>query len=210
MDVAHDGSAQHEILGGGPYSTRTRVIKPPEAGGPNCYPPESQRSSRRAITAAVDPAVATGRQPPGPLTCPNAWLTANVPPARLARGVLLVGDRHDKRTGGRAVVDSEQHLCRLPVAGGHADDRAAAAAAAGNRHRRRHGRPGVAGVGAEPQVPEPTRLDHGEQQAARRGAERVDGLDMLVRQGVEALEFWLGVSAPVEVMRQAARASLGL
>ncbi|WP_067923034.1 shikimate dehydrogenase [Alicyclobacillus shizuokensis] len=48
------------------------------------------------------------------------------------------------------------------------------------------------------------------QQAARRGAERVDGLDMLVRQGVEALEFWLGVSAPVEVMRQAARASLGL
>ncbi|WP_067930984.1 shikimate dehydrogenase [Alicyclobacillus kakegawensis] len=47
-------------------------------------------------------------------------------------------------------------------------------------------------------------------QAARRGAKRVDGLDMLVRQGAEAFEFWLGVSAPVDVMRQAARASLGL
>ena len=38
-------------------------------------------------------------------------------------------------------------------------------------------------------------------QARRSGAEALDGLDMLVRQGALAFEMWTGVEAPVEIMR---------
>ncbi|WP_026960905.1 shikimate dehydrogenase [Alicyclobacillus herbarius] len=48
------------------------------------------------------------------------------------------------------------------------------------------------------------------QQAARRQAVRVDGLEMLVHQGAAAFEFWTGKTAPVSVMRSAAREFLGL
>ncbi|MCL6636980.1 MAG: shikimate dehydrogenase [Alicyclobacillus sp.] len=42
-------------------------------------------------------------------------------------------------------------------------------------------------------------------QAADRGARVVDGLEMLVQQGVMAYRFWLGTDPPVAVMRAAAR-----
>jgi shikimate dehydrogenase len=45
------------------------------------------------------------------------------------------------------------------------------------------------------------------QDAARRGARVVDGLDVLVAQGAAAFELWTGVSAPVDVMRAAVRSA---
>ncbi len=39
--------------------------------------------------------------------------------------------------------------------------------------------------------------------ARERGAQVVDGLEVLVAQGAAAFELWTGVSAPVEVMRRA-------
>ena len=47
-------------------------------------------------------------------------------------------------------------------------------------------------------------------QAQQQGAIAIDGLEMLVQQGAAALEIWVGQTAPVEVMRQALRDSLGL
>lgn len=41
--------------------------------------------------------------------------------------------------------------------------------------------------------------------AAARGARAVDGLEVLVGQGILAFELFTGVPAPVEVMRAAAR-----
>jgi shikimate dehydrogenase len=43
--------------------------------------------------------------------------------------------------------------------------------------------------------------------AEAAGAEVVDGLEVLVRQGALALELWTGREAPLEAMRRAARAS---
>jgi shikimate dehydrogenase len=51
--------------------------------------------------------------------------------------------------------------------------------------------------------PEPTAL---ERWAGERGARVVDGLEVLVRQGARSLERWTGRSAPLDVMRRAARA----
>jgi shikimate dehydrogenase len=42
-------------------------------------------------------------------------------------------------------------------------------------------------------------------EARGRGAEVVDGLEVLVRQGAESLRIWTGVGPPLEVMREAAR-----
>ncbi|MGF1499564.1 MAG: shikimate dehydrogenase [Elainellaceae cyanobacterium] len=56
-------------------------------------------------------------------------------------------------------------------------------------------------------TPNPTRFL---QQAGERGAIALDGLEMLVQQGAAALERWLQQPVPVAVMRQAARAHLGL
>jgi shikimate dehydrogenase len=42
-------------------------------------------------------------------------------------------------------------------------------------------------------------------QAERRGCRCVDGLEILVRQGARSFEIWTGRSAPLDVMRQAAR-----
>jgi shikimate dehydrogenase len=39
------------------------------------------------------------------------------------------------------------------------------------------------------------------------GAEVVDGLEVLVRQGARSFSLWTGVDAPLEVMRAAARAA---
>jgi shikimate dehydrogenase len=44
--------------------------------------------------------------------------------------------------------------------------------------------------------------------AAARGLKTLDGLPMLLHQGAIALEYWLGVPAPVEVMAQALHAHL--
>jgi len=41
--------------------------------------------------------------------------------------------------------------------------------------------------------------------AAHVGARRVDGIEILVRQGARSLEIWTGHSAPLDVMRAAAR-----
>jgi shikimate dehydrogenase len=41
------------------------------------------------------------------------------------------------------------------------------------------------------------------QLAAERGATTIDGLEMLVRQGAVAFEWWLNKPAPVEIMREA-------
>ncbi|HEV2752716.1 MAG TPA: shikimate dehydrogenase, partial [Solirubrobacteraceae bacterium] len=41
--------------------------------------------------------------------------------------------------------------------------------------------------------------------ARAHGAGAVDGLEVLVRQGALSLERWTGVTAPLEVMRRAAR-----
>jgi shikimate dehydrogenase len=43
--------------------------------------------------------------------------------------------------------------------------------------------------------------------AGDAGAELVDGLEVLVRQGALSFERWTGQEAPIEVMRKAARAS---
>jgi shikimate dehydrogenase len=50
--------------------------------------------------------------------------------------------------------------------------------------------------------PEPTALCRW---AGRRGARVVDGLELLVRQGARSFERWTGRSAPLDVMRRAAR-----
>jgi len=46
-------------------------------------------------------------------------------------------------------------------------------------------------------------------QAAGLGIRNANGLSMLVHQGAKSLELWTGATAPVDVMRQAARAALG-
>jgi len=46
-------------------------------------------------------------------------------------------------------------------------------------------------------------------QARAAGAQAVNGLGMLVRQGAEAFEAWTGVAAPVEVMARACAHALG-
>jgi shikimate dehydrogenase len=43
--------------------------------------------------------------------------------------------------------------------------------------------------------------------AARRGAQVVDGLDVLVAQGAASFELWTGVPAPIDVMRAAVRST---
>jgi shikimate dehydrogenase len=43
--------------------------------------------------------------------------------------------------------------------------------------------------------------------ARARGADVVDGLEVLVRQGAASLRIWTGLDPPIEAMRQAARAS---
>jgi shikimate dehydrogenase len=43
------------------------------------------------------------------------------------------------------------------------------------------------------------------EEARRRGAAVVDGLEILVRQGAESLRIWTGLEPPVDVMREAAR-----
>lgn len=45
-------------------------------------------------------------------------------------------------------------------------------------------------------------------QARRSGAEALDGLGMLVRQGALAFEMWTGVEAPVEIMRRTCERAL--
>ncbi len=47
------------------------------------------------------------------------------------------------------------------------------------------------------------------QEARARGAATIDGLQMLIHQGVAQFELWTGRPAPVEVMSQAAYAALG-
>jgi len=42
--------------------------------------------------------------------------------------------------------------------------------------------------------------------AKRRGAEAVDGLEVLVHQGAASLRIWTGLDPPIETMRRAARA----
>jgi len=44
------------------------------------------------------------------------------------------------------------------------------------------------------------------QEARRRGSEVIDGLEILVQQGALSFEVWTGRSAPLQVMRQSARA----
>jgi shikimate dehydrogenase len=43
--------------------------------------------------------------------------------------------------------------------------------------------------------------------AERAGAEAVDGLEVLVRQGARSFELWTGKAAPIDAMRAAARAA---
>jgi shikimate dehydrogenase len=45
-------------------------------------------------------------------------------------------------------------------------------------------------------------------QAERRGSRCVDGLEILVRQGARSLQIWTGRTAPLDVMRRAARREL--
>lgn len=45
-------------------------------------------------------------------------------------------------------------------------------------------------------------------EAERRGSRCVDGLEILVRQGALSFEIWTGRSAPLDVMRRAARSGL--
>lgn len=54
-------------------------------------------------------------------------------------------------------------------------------------------------------TPSPTQFLH---QAKARGAETIDGLEMLVQQGAVALELWLGQPVPVDTMRQSLRQRL--
>jgi shikimate dehydrogenase len=42
--------------------------------------------------------------------------------------------------------------------------------------------------------------------ARARGAQVVDGLEVLVRQGAASLRIWTGLDPPIEVMRRAVRA----
>jgi shikimate dehydrogenase len=56
-------------------------------------------------------------------------------------------------------------------------------------------------------VPSPTRLL---KDAQSRGAIALDGLEMLVQQGAAALELWTQQTAPVDVMRETLKRSLGL
>lgn len=57
-------------------------------------------------------------------------------------------------------------------------------------------------------IPKPTQFL---EQAEKQGAIAIDGLEMLVQQGVAALKIWLQQeTVPVEVMRQALRQDLGL
>ena len=44
------------------------------------------------------------------------------------------------------------------------------------------------------------------QEARRRGATAVEGLEVLVRQGADSLQIWTGLDPPLDVMRKAARA----
>ena len=46
--------------------------------------------------------------------------------------------------------------------------------------------------------------------AQERGAVAIDGLEMLVQQGVAALEIWLDRSVPVDIMRDSLKKHLGL
>jgi shikimate dehydrogenase len=43
--------------------------------------------------------------------------------------------------------------------------------------------------------------------AKSRGAEVVDGLEVLVRQGAESFRIWTGVTPPLDAMRNAAKSS---
>jgi shikimate dehydrogenase len=43
------------------------------------------------------------------------------------------------------------------------------------------------------------------EEARRRGAAVIDGLEILVRQGAESLRIWTGLEPPLDVMRKAAR-----
>jgi len=43
------------------------------------------------------------------------------------------------------------------------------------------------------------------QVAGEAGAEVVDGLEVLVRQGAASFRIWTGVDPPIDVMRDAAR-----
>jgi shikimate dehydrogenase len=45
-------------------------------------------------------------------------------------------------------------------------------------------------------------------QAERRGCRCVDGLEILVRQGARSFQIWTGRSAPLDVMRRAARSGI--
>ncbi|MHC5828437.1 MAG: shikimate dehydrogenase, partial [Nostoc sp.] len=57
-------------------------------------------------------------------------------------------------------------------------------------------------------IPKPTQFL---EQAEKQGAIVIDGLEMLVQQGVAALKIWLQQETiPVEVMRQALKEDLGL
>ena len=46
-------------------------------------------------------------------------------------------------------------------------------------------------------------------QAQQQGAITIDGLEMLVQQGVAALKIWLGQAPPVDIMRQSLKQHLG-
>ena len=46
--------------------------------------------------------------------------------------------------------------------------------------------------------------------ASDRGATAIDGLEMLLQQGVAALEIWLEQPVPVDVMRGSLKEYLGL
>ncbi|MER3435511.1 MAG: shikimate dehydrogenase [Leptolyngbya sp. ERB_1_1] len=56
-------------------------------------------------------------------------------------------------------------------------------------------------------VPNPTRFLR---QAQQRGAEAIDGLEMLVQQGAAALEIWTQQAVPDAVMRRSLQTHLGL
>ncbi len=48
------------------------------------------------------------------------------------------------------------------------------------------------------------------ERAAAAGCRTIEGIEMLIEQGARSFEIWTGVPAPVEAMRQAARAALGV
>jgi shikimate dehydrogenase len=47
-------------------------------------------------------------------------------------------------------------------------------------------------------------------QAKQQGAVTIDGLEMLVQQGVAAFKIWIGQTPPVDIMRQSLQQQLGL